>query len=429
MSTPLAHDLPSCLYLEGAPAPEPSTPLANDSRVQTVIIGGGYTGLSTALHLAERGHDVMLLEAHEAGWGAAGRNGGQVNAGLKQEPDTIVRELGPVHGPRMVQIALNGPGFLFDLIERLRIECEAVRCGTLRAAYSQAHVDALNAAAEQWRRHGAPVELWDRAQMAARTGTSRYVAGMCDPRGGAVQPLALARGLAARARRAGATVCSRTRAIGLQPEGGHWSVRTPNAVVRADQVLIATQAYSDDLWPGLRTSFVPAYSSIIATEPLTGEMAEQVLPGRQVLYESGNITAYFRRDGANRLLAGGRGVQRPALDRDDYRNLIRYAERLWPSLRSVRWTHWWNGQLAMKPDYSPRFHRPAPGLFIMLGYARGIALGVSLGAELASVLSGGSLDAFPLPATPIEAIPLHRFWRLGIAARVLHGRILDRLGR
>ncbi len=424
----LTHDLPSCLYLEGAPDPEPPTPLANDARVQTLIIGGGYTGLSTALHLAERGHEVMLLEAREAGWGAAGRNGGQVNAGLKQEPDTVVRELGPVHGPRMVQIALNGPDFLFNLIQRLQIECGALRCGTLRAAYSKAHVDALKGAAEQWRRHGAPVEVWDRAQMAARTGTSRYVAGMCDPRGGAVQPLALARGLASAAKRAGARLCSQTQAIGLQSEAGRWSVRTPHAVVRAEQVLIATQAYSDNLWPGLRTSFVPAFSSIIATEPLTGEVAEQVLPGRQVVYESGNITAYFRRDGANRLLMGGRGVQRPALDLDSYRHLIRYAEALWPALRSVRWTHWWNGQLAMRPDYSPRFHRPAPGLFIMLGYARGVALGAAFGAELASVLSGASPDSFPLPVTPIEPIPLHRFWRLGIAARVLHGRVLDRLG-
>ncbi|MGB6353748.1 MAG: FAD-dependent oxidoreductase [Steroidobacteraceae bacterium] len=427
--TPLARDLPSCLYQVAAPPAVVTAALADGARFETVVIGGGYTGLSTALHLAERGRSVAVLEAREPGWGAAGRNGGQVNAGVKQEPETVMRELGPVYGPRLVRLSLEGPDLLFKLIERLGIDCGAARCGTLRAAYSGAHLAALQAAAEQWRAHGSAVELWSQERMAAETGTSRYTAGMFDPRGGAVQPLALARGLAAAAQRAGASIHSLTPVVGLERQGTEWRVRTPTAMVRASQVVIATQAYSDGLWPGLRTSFVPAFSSIIATEPMPDEIAASVLPGRQVVYEVGNIVMYFRRDAANRLLMGGRGVQRTAVDPSDFRHLTRYARRLWPALDGIRWTHWWNGQLAMTLDFNPRFHIPAPGLYIMLGYARGVALAAAFGAELASVVAGAPPETFPLPVSPIRSIPLHRFWRLGVAARVLQGRLLDSIGR
>jgi glycine/D-amino acid oxidase-like deaminating enzyme len=425
--TPLARDLPTCLYHETAPPAPAAEPLTNDARVETVVIGGGYTGLSTALHLAERGRTVAVLEAREPGWGAAGRNGGQVNAGLKEEPDDLLRKLGPVYGPRMARFALEGPDFLFKLIERLRIDCGAVRCGTLRAAYSPAQVGPLQSAAEQWQRFGSLAEMWSRAQMAEETGTARYVAGMFDPRGGAVQPLALARGLAAAAQRAGATIHSLTPAVGLERVGSEWHVRTPAAVVRADHVVIVTQAYSGNLWPDVRTSFVPAYSSIIATEPLPNRVVASVLPGRQVVYEVGNITTYFRRDGANRLLMGGRGAQRDTITRGDFKHLTLYAERLWPALTGIRWTHWWNGQLALTPDFNPRLHIPAPGLYIMLGYARGVALSSAFGAELASVLAGAA-ETFPLPVSPIRPIPLHRLWRLGVAARVLQARLLDSFG-
>jgi glycine/D-amino acid oxidase-like deaminating enzyme len=425
MPTALEQPMSRCLYFEDAPPALTARPVPDGTRVETVIVGGGYTGLSTALHLAERGRTVAVLEAYEPGWGAAGRNGGQVNAGLKEEPDTLQLKWGPVYGSRMARFALDGPDFLFKLIERLHIDCGAVRCGTLRAAYSSSHVAALRSAVDQWRRLGSAAEMWTPAQMAEQTGTSRYVAGMFDPRGGAVQPLALARGLAAAAQRAGAAIHSLSPVVGLDRAGTEWRVRTPSGLVRADQVVITTQAYSDDLWPGVRRSFVPAYSSIIATEPLPDDVAAGVLPGNPVVYEVGHITTYFRRDAAKRLLMGGRGAQRSEVTRGDFKHLAHYAERLWPSLAGCRWTHWWNGQLALTPDFNPRFHMPAAGLYIMLGYARGIALSSAFGAELAAVLTGASVESFPLPVSPIRPIPLHRFWRLGVAARVLQGRLLD----
>src|ERR1700677_217834 len=430
MPTPIELDAPHCLYPATARSSIPSPELTSELRVEVLVVGGGYTGLSTALHLAERGRSVALLEAREAGFGAAGRNGGQVNAGLKFEPDVAERTLGPVFGPRLVGMALNAPQFLCALIGRLGIECEVCRSGTLRVAYSPRHVSALQTSAEQWVRHGVPVELWARDRVAAATGTARYLAAVFDPQGGSVNPLGLARGLAAAAQGAGARIHASSPVLALMREGNGWRARTPRSAVRADRVLIATDGYTDGLVPRLARSVVPIFSAIIATAPLPDDLAASVLPGRQVVYETGNITVYYRRDAFNRLLMGGRGPQRKALNRDDYRHLVSYARGLWPALDQVDWTHWWNGQFAVTSDFYPRLHMPQPGLFVMLGYSgRGVALSSVLGAELASVLAGAPPDSFPLPVTPMRTMPFHRFWRLGVNARVAYGRLLDRVGR
>ncbi len=425
----LLNDAPRCLYPESAIAAVLTPPLTQNINVEVAVVGAGYTGLSAALHMAERGHEVALLEKREPAWGAAGRNGGQVNAGLKHEPAVVERDLGPVYGPRVLQLSGDAPNFVFSLIARLGIDCEAQRGGSLRVAYTAKQVDGLRTYVDQWKKYGADVNLWDATQVADATGTSRYVAAAHDSRGGAVNPLSFARGIARAAVHAGCTIYGSTPATGLWREGSAWHIATPAGVVRAERVIIATDGYSDDLWPGLRRSIVPLYSAMIATEPLTGEIADAILPGREVVYEGGNITVYFRRDNANRLLMGGRGCQRRTNTHADYEHLVRYAEKLWPRLAPVEWTHWWNGQFALTPNFYPRFHTPAPNLFIVLGYSgRGLALGTAMGAQLASLALGMPPAEFVLPVTPIRAIPLHRLWPVGVAAGVLRGRLLDRLG-
>jgi len=404
-------------------------PWPGDSWPKIAVVGAGYTGLSAALHLAERGARVTLLEAHEPGWGAAGRNGGQVNAGLKHEPDAVERHLGKIYGPRLVQLAGEAPAYLFRLIARLDIECEA-RCeGTIRAAYHPRHAADLRASVDQWRQRGTIVEPWDAGRIAGATGTRRYVAASFDPRGGSVNPLGLARGLAAAAIAAGARLCSGSRALKVDREGDGWRVVTPGGTLCADKVVLATDGYTDDLWGGLRTSIVPIHSSIVATEPLPPELAAAILPGGEVVYESGDVTTYYRLDRDGRLLMGGRGAQRRAQERRDYAHLSRHALRLWPRLAGVEWTHWWNGQFALTPDYYPRLHSPAPNLLIGLGYSgRGVALGTALGAQLAEAAAGAALDSLSLPVTSVPQVPFHRLWRVGVGARIAYGRVCDWLG-
>jgi glycine/D-amino acid oxidase-like deaminating enzyme len=425
--TPLA--LPPSLYADTAVPPLPTPPLDVDTQVSVAIIGGGFAGLSTALHLDEQGTDAIVLEAREPGWGASGNNGGQLNPGLKLDPDTIEATFGADLGRRMIAFAYNTPVFTLDLIRRLGIACEARQNGTLRAAYHAASAAAVEATAEQCIRRGMPVSVLDRNAMREATGTDRYLLAMRDARGGDVHPLSYARGLARAALAAGAAIYGQTPATSLRREGGRWRIETPRAVVRAEKVLIATNGFTDDLWPDLRRTIVPVFSSIAATEPLSDNVAREIMPTRSVLYESGHITVYYRVDASNRLLMGGRGPMQWIKDPSAVAYLIRYAVRLWPALEGIRWTHGWNSRLAMTADHYPHVHEPAPDALVYLGCnGRGVALATAMGQRLARRLIGGEAAAIDMPITTIKPIGLHALWPVAVKSVVLYGRIRDRLG-
>src|SRR6202162_102537 len=285
---PLA--LAPSVYADTAVTAVPTPPLGVDSNVSVAIIGGGFAGLSTALHLAEQGTDAIVLEAQEPGWGASGNNGGQLNPGLKLDPDTIEVAFGTDLGRRMIAFAWNTPVFTLDLIRRLGLACEARQNGTLRAAYHENNAAEVEATAEQCIRRGIPVSVLGRDAVREATGTDRYLLAMRDARGGDVQPLSYARGLARAAlAAAGAAIHGRTPATSLRREAGRWRIDTPRAVVRAEKILIATNGFTDDLWPGLRRTIVPVFSSIAATEPLPHDIARRIMPTRLVLYERGQI--------------------------------------------------------------------------------------------------------------------------------------------
>ena len=424
-----ALPLPPSLYAATAVPQLALPPLAADRRVQVAIIGGGLAGLSTALHLAEQGVETIVLEANEPGWGASGNNGGQLNPGLKLDPDTVEAAFGSGLGARMIAFSYNTPVFTLELIRRLNIDCDARQNGTLRAAYHAKHARAVEATAAQCIRRGMPVRLLDRNDVRQMTGTDRYVRAMFDARGGDVHPLNYARGLARAVVAAGATIYGGTRATSIGREGSRWRIDTPHATVRADKVLLATNGFTDDLWPGLRQTVVPLFSSIAATAPLSDEVARQIMPARPVLYESGHITVYYRIDASNRLLMGGRGPMHWIRNANAVTYLMRYAERLWPALRGTAWTHGWNSRLAMTADHYPHVHEPAPGLLAYLGCnGRGVALATAMGEQLARRLIGGENAEIDLPITAIRPIRFHAAWPIAVRSAVLHGRLRDRLG-
>src|SRR3954453_14477034 len=183
MNSPVRLPLPPSLYADTAVAPIATPPLDADKSVPVVIIGGGFPGLSTALHLAEQGVQATVLEAQEPGWGASGNNGGHVNPGLKPDPDQIEADFGPELGSRMIDFAYGTTNFTLDLIRRYQIPCEARQNGTLRAAYHPASAAAVEATARQCIRRGMPVTLLDAAKLREMTGNDRYLCAMLDSRG------------------------------------------------------------------------------------------------------------------------------------------------------------------------------------------------------------------------------------------------------
>jgi glycine/D-amino acid oxidase-like deaminating enzyme len=421
--------LPKSLYADTAQPPPATPPLAGDRGASIAIVGGGFTGLSAALHLAEAGVDVVVLEANEPGWGASGRNGGQVNPGLKHDPDTICADFGPGLGARMVALSGNAPSFVFNLIQRHQIACSALQSGTLRAAITARAAKQVKASAEQWIGRDEPVSVIGRDEIAGITGTGRYHAAMLDRRGGQLNPLSLARGLATAAMRQGAAVHGGTKVRQMRKTAAGWRLETTSGTVTAEKVILATNGYTDGLWPGLRRSLVPLFSAIAATEPLPEAVVQAIMPSRSSLYEIGSITVYYRFDTENRLLMGGRSVQRDVMAVETLRYLTRYAVRLWPVLRDVPWSHGWSGRIAYTPDHYPHIHEPDDGVLVCLGYnGRGVAMSSAMGPQLARRAMGGKAADIDMPITSLKEMPFHGLWRSGVAARVAYGRIRDMLG-
>jgi len=417
--------LPRSLYAETA-RPAPATPpLDGDRSVSVAIVGAGFTGLSTALHLAEQSVDTIVLESQEPGWGASGRNGGQVNPGLKHDPDQVEADFGPDLGARMVALSGNAPNVVFELIQRHQISCEALQSGTLRTAFHGRSLKGIRRTAEQWIRRGNMVSFLERDVISGLTATDRYLGAMLDRRGGQLNPLGYARGLAAAAMNAGAAVHGGTPVSRVKKDGGHWRLETPTGTVTAEKIVFATNGYTGDLCDGLRQSIVPVYSAIAASEPVP----DDVMPTRSSLYEMGNITVYYRKDRDNRVLMGGRSVQRDISRPEELHALTDYALRLWPSLRGVRWTHGWSGQLAITTDHYPHIHEPDETVLACLGYnGRGVAMSTAMGPELARRIIGGHEAEIAMPITRIRRIPFHGLWKSMVEARVAYGRIQDFLG-
>ncbi|KQT68951.1 MULTISPECIES: NAD(P)/FAD-dependent oxidoreductase [unclassified Aureimonas] len=428
--TPDATTVTRNLYLESATAPPPTEPLSGEARAEVAIVGGGYTGLSTALHLAEAGVRAVLVEAEALGHGCSGRNGGQVNPGLKPDPDEVEADWGRDLGRRMVALSYAAPDEVFALVERLGIDCAASRTGTVRAAVTAPAEAAVAKLYEQCRARGMPVDLLGAEAARARTGTDRYRSALLDRRGGHLNPLSYARGLAKAAIEAGAKLHDRSPALAVERSGGGWLVRTKGGSVAAETVVIGTNGYTGDLWPGLAQTIVPVFSAIAATGPLPPALRAAIMPGRSSLYEIGWDTVYYRLDDAGRLLMGGRGPQRPETSPADFDHLLRYAERLFPALRGQDWPYRWSGRVAVTTDHYPHLNEPEPGLYTMLGYnGRGVAMATVAGRLIARRIASKGREPIDLPVGQgLKPIPFHAFRRVGIEARIVYGRVRDRLG-
>lgn len=392
------------------------------AKVDLAIVGGGYTGLSTALHAAEAGLSAHVIEAHDIGHGGSGRNVGLVNAGVWMPPSAVRATLGPDHGPRFLRRFADGPAMVFDLIERHQIRCEATRTGTIHAAHAPSGLRDLEARWRDWAQMGEPVDLLDADSMAQKLGSRRYKGGLLDHRAGTVNPMGYARGLARAARAAGAGISTALRVTGLEQAGGGWRVKTEGGTLAARAVVLATNAYTDTLWPGLQQSFTPIWYFQLATEPL-GERVAGILPEGQGVWDTAPVMRSIRRDGAGRLIIGSMG----RVHGDTARGLSqrwarRELARMFPDLGPVRFEQAWDGQIAMTPDHLPRIHELAPGLYTPIGYnGRGITTGTIFGQAIAGLLRGDSAADLPLPFTsvaPVASAPLmRRVYALGFAAQ------------
>jgi glycine/D-amino acid oxidase-like deaminating enzyme len=402
----------------GVTPPGPDLPeLKGPVEADVVVIGAGFTGLSTALHLREAGVDVAVVEAMEPGWGASGRNNGQVIPTLSRpDPEDIIKRYGAA-GERLVGLIRDSASILFDLTRRYQIQAEAEQSGWIQPVHSPGRIKIAERRVRQWSKHGAPVELLSSEQMRGLLGSDAWFGGFWNKTGGHINPLALARGLARVVLEQGGRIYARSPVESYERKGDHWIVRTTNGQVSARSLVVATNAYtgefSKQLSPGIASEVMPVLSWQMATQPLSDEARKTIIPGRQSMSDTHGELYFARYDARHRLVTGGNVV---GLGDKTERLKVMVAERLkrlWPQIGDVKFDYVWNGYVGMTTDFLPRMHRLGPNAYGWTGCnGRGVALSVALGDEFSKVVRGVPESELALPFSEPVPIAAHGLMRL-----------------
>jgi glycine/D-amino acid oxidase-like deaminating enzyme len=370
-------------------------------------VGGGYTGLSAARALARRGAAVTVLERHTIGWGASGRNGGFVLPGFKPEIETLARRRGLEEARRLFRLSLEAVADLERLIADEAIACDYRRCGTVTLAARPGHLRALEREAQFLKESlGYATHILGRAELRGEIGSARYHGGLLDPGAASLHPGRYVQGLAASAERAGAILLEgvEVRSVRRDRDSGYL-VETSRRVLRARDVLVATNGYTGPAFPGLQRRVVPVGSYIIATPPLDPQLAQRLIPNDRVLSDTKNLLYYFRLSPDRRMVFGGRAAFTPMPVARAATLLVRAMKEVFPELSGVEVEYAWGGRVAIALDHMPHAGT-LDGIHYALAYAgHGVALSTWLGARMGDAIAG----AGPMPrlTTPFRAVPLY----------------------
>ena len=390
----------------GGRAPEGPLP----ARTDVAVVGAGYTGLSAARSLARAGASVVVLEKETLAWGASSRNGGQVLTGLKLGADALLRRFGRERARTLHAASLAAIDFLEGLVAEEGIECGFARTGHLEAAFKPSHFARFERERELLEREfGHRVHLIRRAEQRSELGSDLYHGLLLDERSGGLHPARYARGLAAAAARAGAGLHEQTPALAIRREGARFAIQTPRGTLAADEVLVATNGYTDAAVPALRRRVVAVGSHVIATERLDPQRAAAHLPRRRMVFDSKNFLYYFRLSPDDRLLFGGRAQFTPSSPRST-RASVEILRRgmcdVFPELAGTSVDYAWSGNVCFTLDLLPRAGR-LNGLHYAMGYGgHGVAMATYMGDVVAETILRRP-DRNPFRDLPFPAIPFY----------------------
>ncbi len=382
-----------------APFPTLDGPVSAD----VCVVGGGFTGLSTALHLAEQGMDVVLLEAHRVGFGASGRNGGQLGSGQRMEQDGLERLVGADDAAKLWHLAEDAKNLVRDLIARHNIECH-YKPGIAHACFSAKEVEEEHAYTDHLqKRYGySEITKLDRDAFQAVCPSPKYVGGSLDMGAGHLHPLAFALGLAQAAQSAGVRIYETSQVTQID-KGAKISVHTAQGTVTADQLVLACNGYLGDLEPKVATRVMPINNFIAATEPL-GADAARVLAQDVAVADTKFVINYFRLSHDSRLLFGGGESYGYKFPHDIAATVRKPMAEIFPHLQDVKIDYAWGGTLAITMKRMPYLRRLAPNIISASGYSgHGVGTATHAGQLIALALAGQA-DGFDtmarVPATP-----------------------------
>lgn len=400
----IAGRYPGSWYAATADLDPPRPPLDGDVRVPVCVVGAGYTGLSTALHLAEAGMDVMVVEANRVGWGASGRNGGQLGSGQRRSQIFLEYLVGKDHARILWDIGEEAKGLVQERILKHEINCQ-LRLGVLHVAHRRRHLPELHREAEHLERVYDYPQLskldieWLRDYAPAR----EYSGGVLDQGAGHLHPLRLAVGLARAAEKAGAKIVEGTVATSIETDSEHPMVRTRTGNIRCEHLVLACNGYLDGLEPKLAGRILPINNYIVATEPLGETAARRVLRKDVAVVDTRSVVNYYRLTTDDRLLFGGGEGFVTRFPKDIGTYVRRIMARVFPQLSGTRIDYAWGGTLAITFNRMPVFARPGPNVLAACGYSgHGVALACWAGRAISEAIKGrasrfDAMEKVPVP--------------------------------
>ncbi len=405
--------------------------LQGDHNTDVCIIGGGFTGLSAAIHLRERGYSVTLLEANRLAWGASGRNGGHVGVGQRVDQDRLETMVGMEHAKQLWEIGLEANDTVVGLIERFNIDCE-LKQGNLHVASKAGENDELREYAEHLQRHynHTEVSYVEPAEVAQMTSGQGFHGGLLDNISKHLHPLKYAQGLAKAALSLGAQLYEHSRVLSYS-EGGNVTVNTADSTVTARYLVLACNGYLEKLEPRTAGRIMPINNFMIATEPLPEVLARRLIRDDTSMSDTLFVINYWKLSADNRLLFGG-GENYTRRFPNDIKAFVRkYMLQIYPELTDTRIDYGWGGTLAVTMNRMPDFGRLSAQVFYAHGYSgHGVPTATMAGKLLAEVISG-SAERFDIMANiPIRPFPGGTLLRWpGLVAGMLFYSLRDRMGR
>lgn len=426
---------PASAYSAALDLPPPRPALAGAHRADVCVVGGGYTGLSAALTLAERGYDVVLLEAARVGFGASGRNGGQLLPGLARSLSGYANHLGHERVRALWDLSLEAVDLVKARIARFRIACDFAS-GALLAAARPRHLAELAAERDYvaGRLGYTDLRLLDRDEVRRAVASPRFHGGLLDLRGGHLQPLAYALGLAAAAEGAGARIFEDSRVLRLVPGTGSGAgsgagprALTAGGEVEARHLLLCTNAYGGELAPSLAPYIMPVGSFILSTAPLGPARARALIRDNWCVCDTNFVLDYFRLSADHRLLFGGRVSYANVTPRRLAASMRRRMLHSFPQLADAGIGPLWGGLVDISRNRLPHVGRLAPEIYFAQGFSgHGVALSGLVGQVLAEAVAG-TAERFDLFARlPHRPFPGGRLLRLPLLLLVtLYSRLRD----
>lgn len=377
-------------YYAATANPFPAQPaLEGQIDADVAIVGGGYTGLSAALNLAERGYKVALVEAARIGWGASGRNGGQINTGLRKGPTELVPKLGASRARLLFDLAEEGRTIIRDRIARHHIKCD-LKQGTLYVAHKPSDPAWMREEVDAYARDFGydKMEFVPKSRLREHLGTDIYHGAISDWGGGHLHPLNYALGLAQACLDAGVRLFEKSAAIGIDETASHVTVRTERGSIKASYAVLGCNGYLGKLEPRIASKIMPIANFIIATEPLSESEAREIIRNDVCVCDSKFVVNYYRFSADHRMLWGG-GEKYTATPPKDIPSFVRpHMVRVFPQLADKRIDFGWTGQLAITISRLPHVGRNGK-VFFAHGYSgQGVAITGIAGKLIAEALAG-----------------------------------------